>query len=124
MRPNERVSGEGGRYRLPDRVVTDEHPLPSLTLADAIRVSSNIALVKFSARLEPDEQYGVLRGFGFGAPTGVEFPAESPGRLRPPADGRVQLGQPGDQLRAGGDADALAAAYEPSPTTECCCSQP
>lgn len=82
--PAERVSGEGGRYRLPDRIVTDEHPLPSLTLADAIRVSSNIALVKFSARLRPAEQYGMLRGFGFGSPTGIEFPAESPGRLRPP----------------------------------------
>ncbi len=84
VRLTERVSGEGGRYRLPDRVVTDEHPLPSLTLADAIRVSSNIALVKFSARLRPAEQYGTLRAFGFGAPTGIEFPAESPGRLRPP----------------------------------------
>ena len=86
VRPDERVSGEGGRYRLADRVVTDEHPLPSLSLADAIRVSSNIALVKFSARLNPDEQYDVLRAFGFGAPTGVEFPAESPGRLRPPRE--------------------------------------
>jgi cell division protein FtsI (penicillin-binding protein 3) len=86
VRPGEHVSGEGGRYRLPDRVVTDEHPLPSLTLADAIRVSSNIALVKFAARLHPDEQYGVLRSFGFGSPTGVEFPAESPGRLRPPRE--------------------------------------
>jgi len=86
VRATERVSGEGGRYRLADRVVTDEHPLPTLTLADAIRVSSNIALVKFSSRLAPAEQYGVLRAFGFGAPTGVEFPAESPGRLRPPAE--------------------------------------
>src|SRR6266536_2975895 len=86
VRPGEHVSGVGGRYRLPDRVVTDEHPLPSLTLADAIRVSSNIALVKFAARLHPDEQYGLLRAFGFGAPTGVEFPAESPGRLRPPRE--------------------------------------
>jgi cell division protein FtsI (penicillin-binding protein 3) len=86
VRPGEHVSGEGGRYQLPDRVVTDEHPLPSLTLADAIRVSSNIALVKFAARLHPDEQYGVLRAFGFGSPTGVEFPAESPGRLRPPRE--------------------------------------
>src|SRR6266481_9740824 len=86
IRPGERVSGEGGRYRLPDRVVTDEHPLPTLTLADAIRVSSNIALVKFSARLRPAEQFGTLRAFGFGAPTGVEFPAESPGRLRPPRE--------------------------------------
>ena len=86
VRPGERVSGEGGHYRLPDRVVTDEHPMASLTLADAIRVSSNIAVVKFTARLKPDEQYGVLRSFGFGAPTGVEFPAESPGLLRLPRD--------------------------------------
>ena len=86
VRPGERVSGEGGRYRLPDRVVTDEHPMPSLTLADAIRVSSNIAVVKFATRLQPDEQYGMLRAFGLGAPTGVEFPAESPGRLRPPRE--------------------------------------
>ena len=86
VRPGERVSGEGGRYRLPDRVVTDEHPLPSLTLADAIRVSSNIALVKFASRLRPEEQYATLRAFGFGTPTGVEFPSESPGRLRPPRE--------------------------------------
>ncbi|MGH7671489.1 MAG: peptidoglycan D,D-transpeptidase FtsI family protein [Gemmatimonadales bacterium] len=86
VRPGERVSGEGGRYRLPDRVVIDEHPLPSLTLADAIRVSSNIALVKFASRLRPEEQYATLRAFGFGTPTGVEFPSESPGRLRPPRE--------------------------------------
>jgi len=67
-------------------VVTDEHPLPTLTLADAIRVSSNIALVKFVARLRPAEQYTMLRAFGFGSPTGVEFPSESPGRLRPPRE--------------------------------------
>ncbi len=85
VKPGERVSGEGGRWKLLDRTIVDEEPLPSLTLADAIRVSSNIALVKFARRLEPAEQYGVLRDFGFGAPTGVEFPSEATGRLRPPA---------------------------------------
>jgi cell division protein FtsI (penicillin-binding protein 3) len=86
IRPGERVSGEGGRYRLADRVITDEHPLATLSLADAIRVSSNIALVKFSSRLHPDEQFSMLRAFGLGSPTGIEFPAESPGRLRPPRE--------------------------------------
>lgn len=86
VRPGERVSGEGGKYRLVDRAIEDEHPLPTLTLADAIRVSSNIAIVKFVARLRQDEQYAVLRDFGFGAPTGIEFPAESPGRLRQPGE--------------------------------------
>ena len=84
--PTDRVSGEGGKYKLPGRTITDEQPLPSLTLADAIRVSSNIAMAKFVTRLEPAEQYLALRAFGFGANTGIEFPAEAPGRLRSPAE--------------------------------------
>jgi len=57
-----------------------------LTLADAIRVSSNIAIVKFAARLTPAEQYRMLRDFGFGALTGIEFPGEAAGKLRPPSE--------------------------------------
>ena len=86
VRPNEEVSGEGGRYRFANRTIVDEEPLPSLTLADAIRVSSNIAIVKFAARLSRDAQYTTLRDFGFGTPTGIEFPSEAAGRLRPPAE--------------------------------------
>jgi len=84
--PADHVSGEGGKWRLPGRTITDEDPQPSLTLADAIRVSSNIGIVKFAARLEPNEQYVMLRDFGFGSPTGIEFPAEAGGRLRPPSE--------------------------------------
>jgi cell division protein FtsI (penicillin-binding protein 3) len=86
VRPTDRVSGEGGRYVLADRTLVDDDPLPSLTLADAIRVSSNIAMAKFATRLQPSEQYGGLRDFGFGSRTGVEFPTESPGRLRLPVE--------------------------------------
>jgi cell division protein FtsI (penicillin-binding protein 3) len=84
--PADRVSGEDGRWRIPGRTITDEDPQPTLTLADAIRVSSNIAIVKFVARLAPEEQYLLLRDFGFGAPTGIEFPAEAAGRLRLPSE--------------------------------------
>src|SRR6266850_839873 len=80
------VSGEGGKWRVLGRTITDEDPQPSLTLADAIRVSSNIAIAKFAARLTPLEQYATLRDFGFGAFTGIEFPAEATGRLRPPSE--------------------------------------
>src|SRR5207247_8978504 len=55
IRPGERVSGEGGRYRLPGRVVTDERSLPSLTLAHAIRVSTHLPPVTFPARPHPDD---------------------------------------------------------------------
>jgi cell division protein FtsI (penicillin-binding protein 3) len=88
LKPNERVSGENGTYRLPDRdnPIRDEHPMPSFTLAEAIQYSSNIAMAKFAGRLASTEQFGALRDFGFGTPTGIEYPAESPGRLRGPRD--------------------------------------
>src|SRR5207302_5107757 len=71
--PMDRVSGEGGKWRVLGRTITDDDPQPSLTMADAIRVSSNIAIAKFAARLTPDEQYAMLRDFVFGALTGIEF---------------------------------------------------
>jgi cell division protein FtsI (penicillin-binding protein 3) len=86
--PAETVTGDGGRYVTPDRVIEDdeEHRMERMTLADAIRISSNVGIVKFGARLAPAEQFETLRAFGFGAPTGVEYPSESPGRLRLPRD--------------------------------------
>jgi cell division protein FtsI (penicillin-binding protein 3) len=78
------VFAENGRYRLPGRVLSDVHGYGMLSMADALRKSSNIAIAKLAARLEPNEQYGVLRDFGFGAPTGVAYPSESGGLLRRP----------------------------------------
>jgi cell division protein FtsI (penicillin-binding protein 3) len=81
----ESVHGEGGRWTDPDgRVHTDVHAYDWLTLRDALRVSSNIGMVKFVPRLSPGQQFGMLRDFGFGTPTGVEYPAESSGRLPRP----------------------------------------
>jgi cell division protein FtsI (penicillin-binding protein 3) len=85
------VFGEGGVWHMPvtrsgrTRRITDSHKSRgNLTLAQAIQVSSNIAMAKFSSRLTPEEQYETLRDFGFGTPTGAEFPSESRGRLARP----------------------------------------
>jgi cell division protein FtsI (penicillin-binding protein 3) len=84
------VNAEGGVWvmqtaRGATRRITDAHKeRGNLTLAEAIGVSSNIAMAKFSQRLAPVEQYETLRDFGFGSPTGVEFPSESRGRLARP----------------------------------------
>jgi cell division protein FtsI (penicillin-binding protein 3) len=84
------VSAEGGVWvmqtgRHATRRITDTHKEDgNLTLAEAIEVSSNIAMAKFAQRLAPAEQYETLRDFGFGSPTGVEFPSESRGRLARP----------------------------------------
>lgn len=88
---NDAVSGENGHWKMPidsrgnTREFTDVHPEKGrVTLARAVAVSSNIAMAKFSQRIQDAEQYEQLRAFGFGSPTGVEFPAESRGILTRP----------------------------------------
>jgi cell division protein FtsI (penicillin-binding protein 3) len=82
--PDERIDTENGVYTLAGRTITDVHAEPSMTLAEVIRHSSNIGIVKFASRLAPREQYEVLRDLGFGTPTGVPFPSEAGGTLMPP----------------------------------------
>ena len=83
-RASDSVFAEEGTYHLGSRVIHDVHPSGTLSLADVIRVSSNIGIAKFAERLSNVELYEGFRDFGFGAPTGVDLPAESPGRLRNP----------------------------------------
>jgi cell division protein FtsI (penicillin-binding protein 3) len=85
------VSGENGVWNMPTtrtgkvRKIEDAHAQRGmLTLARAVQVSSNIAMAKFSLRLSPEEQFETLRDFGFGTPTGAEFPGESRGILALP----------------------------------------
>jgi cell division protein FtsI (penicillin-binding protein 3) len=85
------VFAEGGTWHMPitssgkTRIITDSHrSTGNLTLARTIQVSSNIGMAKFSSRLAPEEQFETLRDFGFGTPSGAEFPSESRGRLARP----------------------------------------
>lgn len=80
------VDTEGGEYRLGRRVIRDVHRATRLTFREVLTFSSNIGLVKFAERLESSALYAYLRDFGFGTPTGVWLPGESPGRLRRPAE--------------------------------------
>jgi len=67
------------------RTITDAHKTNgNITLAEAIKVSSNVAMALFSQRLSAPEQFEALRDFGFGSPTGVEYPSEARGQLRMP----------------------------------------
>lgn len=84
-RPDEMIGTEDGRYTVFGRTITDIHKAATLSLRDVIRYSSNIGIVKFSSRLTPREQYETYRDLGFGAPTGVPYPAEAAGTLRAPA---------------------------------------
>ena len=88
---NDAVFAEGGSWRMPItssgrvRIISDAHKTTgNLTLARTIQVSSNVGMAKFSSRLSPEEQFEMLRDFGFGTLTGAEFPSESRGRLARP----------------------------------------
>ena len=79
------IHGEDGQYKIAGRTLDDVHGRGWMTLAEALRESSNIGIAKAAARLQAEEQYVSLRDFGFGSPTGVSYPSEASGRLRRPA---------------------------------------
>lgn len=74
-----------GSWYVAGRTLNDVHPKAStLTLADALRVSSNVGVAKMAERLSRRQQYEMLRDFGFGMPTGLPIPGETSGVLRKP----------------------------------------
>jgi cell division protein FtsI (penicillin-binding protein 3) len=83
-RVDEMIETYNGTYRTFGRTIHDVHKEPRLSLADVIRFSSNVGIVRFAERLSPREQYEALRDFGFGTPTGIPYPAEAGGVLREP----------------------------------------
>ncbi|HEX6535395.1 MAG TPA: penicillin-binding transpeptidase domain-containing protein [Gemmatimonadaceae bacterium] len=83
-RPEDVVNTENGEYTIEGRTIRDLHRAERLSLADVLRWSSNIGIVKFVSRLSPREEFETLRDFGFGMPTGVPIPGEAAGTLRPP----------------------------------------
>ncbi len=63
----------------------DDHLVGRAPLATVLRWSSNIGMVKFASRLSPGQEFETIRDFGFGMPTGLPYPSESGGGLRPPS---------------------------------------
>jgi cell division protein FtsI (penicillin-binding protein 3) len=80
------IFAEKGIWQDGGRTFRDTSPHGWLTLREALEVSSNIAFVKFARKLSPGQQYSYLRDFGLGTLTGIEYPAESSGRLHRPAE--------------------------------------
>jgi cell division protein FtsI (penicillin-binding protein 3) len=81
--PDERFDCENGAFRVPGSVIHDSHPHGVLTTAEILQVSSNIGAAKIAFALGPRAHFELLRRFGFGNVTGVGFPGESAGVLRP-----------------------------------------
>lgn len=78
------VDTGNGVLELNGREIHDDHAIGRASLADVLRWSSNVGIVKFASRLTPRQEFETLRDFGFGASTGVPYPSESNGILREP----------------------------------------
>ncbi len=61
----------------------DSHAAAGYTFFGAIQHSSNIVCAKLAMRLGADRLYRYATALGFGGLTGVEFPGEISGKLRP-----------------------------------------
>ncbi len=82
-RRSEMIFCENGAWRLPQRTLHDSHALGLLSFDDVIAKSSNIGAAKICQRITFPEMYNIVRDFGFGSPSGVGFPGESRGMVRP-----------------------------------------
>lgn len=85
MTPDQTVDCEQGRYSVGGSVVRDHRKFGHLTLEEMLKFSSNIGFVKLGKELERDRYYRYLQAFGFGSKTGVDFPGEVSGLIRPPS---------------------------------------
>jgi cell division protein FtsI (penicillin-binding protein 3) len=84
VRDQDSVDTGDGVYEINGREIHDEHHLGRAPLAEVLRWSSNIGIVKFAQRLSAREEFETLRDFGFGTATGLPYPTESGGTLRAP----------------------------------------
>jgi cell division protein FtsI (penicillin-binding protein 3) len=64
-----------------DRVIEDSHPrgTETLTVAQILAHSSNVGAVEIGQRLGEEKFSRWINRFGFGRPTGIQFPAEEQG---------------------------------------------
>ena len=79
VKPEDVFDCEGGSIKIGPNVVRDAHPHRKLSVADIIKVSSNIGAYKVEQKLGYRGADEAIRAFGFGRPTGIDLPGESSG---------------------------------------------
>ncbi|HEV7798641.1 MAG TPA: penicillin-binding transpeptidase domain-containing protein, partial [Pyrinomonadaceae bacterium] len=82
-KPSDTIDCQMGSITVAKRVIHDHHPFGTLTIADALAKSSNVAAIKLGLRVGDPTMYEYITRFGFGSRTGVELPGETAGVIRP-----------------------------------------
>jgi len=71
-----------GKINIAGKIISDHEKFGLLTFPQIIAHSSNVGMIKIAQRLGQEPLYTFSRDFGFGSPTGIQFPGESKGKLR------------------------------------------
>lgn len=81
--PGVYVFDEGTDY---EQTIRDAYPHPTepMSVQQILTKSSNIGTLMTAETIGVERLHGYLTSFGFGAATGLQFPGESAGSLRPP----------------------------------------
>jgi cell division protein FtsI/penicillin-binding protein 2 len=83
--PNTKFDCEKGSWYYGGATLHDSHPPETkfLTVSEIVKVSSNIGTAKISLKMGERRLNMVLRKFGFGNKTGIQFKSETRGIFRP-----------------------------------------
>lgn len=86
VKPQSKIYCENGSYRLTRGVTIREaggKRFGMLSVAEILKVSSNIGCAKIGKKLGRERTHEYLQNFGFGSPTGIDAPGESQGLIKP-----------------------------------------
>lgn len=75
------IDTEGGKYKLKGHTIHDYRDYGTVTFSQAVAHSSNVAMVKLSLDFDREKYFLLLRDFGFGQLTGIDFPGEAKGKV-------------------------------------------
>lgn len=89
--PTASIYCEEGTMAIDNITIHDTHVSKWLTPTQCLSISSNICAAKIALGLGETRTYEGLRRFGFGDATGIPFPGESTGVLRPRGRPWVQV---------------------------------
>jgi cell division protein FtsI (penicillin-binding protein 3) len=84
VRPDDMFFGEQGSIQVGTLTIRDHEKFSWLTFREVIEKSSNVGAIKVGQRLGKERLYDYLTRFGLGSRTGIDFPGEASGVLRPP----------------------------------------
>ncbi|MHC4215119.1 MAG: penicillin-binding protein [Planctomycetota bacterium] len=79
---NSMIYCENGKVRIGNSIVNDHEKYGNLSFGEVLKFSSNIGAAKLAESVGKKDLYKMVRRFGFGDKTGIDFPGEAGGCIR------------------------------------------